>query len=107
MVYKSLEEIGEDLPDHSPRFVLLSYPLTLVRASPLRPRPSYPYPSDPVSRTTQTHSTVSLASPRAVVLLHHMFPSISFPPPSDTLNQAHGGAAARDALRLELTTFDK
>jgi len=28
-VYKSLEEIGEDLPDHSPRFVLLSYPLTL------------------------------------------------------------------------------
>ena len=29
-VYKTLEEIGEDLPDHSPRFVLLSYPLTLV-----------------------------------------------------------------------------
>ncbi|KAM4057025.1 cofilin/tropomyosin-type actin-binding protein [Hirsutella rhossiliensis] len=28
-VYKSLEEIGEDLPDHSPRYVLLSYPLTL------------------------------------------------------------------------------
>lgn len=28
-VYKSLEEIGDDLPDHSPRFVLLSYPLTL------------------------------------------------------------------------------
>lgn len=31
-MYKSLEEIGEDLPDHSPRFVLLSYPLTLVRS---------------------------------------------------------------------------
>jgi hypothetical protein len=31
VVYKSLEEIGDDLPDHSPRFVLLSYPLTLVR----------------------------------------------------------------------------
>jgi hypothetical protein len=30
-VYKSLEEVGDDLPDHSPRFVLLSYPLTLVR----------------------------------------------------------------------------
>lgn len=30
-VYKSLEEIGDDLPDHSPRFVLLSYPMTLVR----------------------------------------------------------------------------
>ncbi|KAF6812242.1 GMF family protein [Colletotrichum sojae] len=29
VVYKSLEEIGDDLPDHSPRFVLLSYPLTL------------------------------------------------------------------------------
>ncbi len=35
VVYKSLEEIGEDLPDHSPRFILLSYPLTLVR----RPQP--------------------------------------------------------------------
>ncbi|KAK2046429.1 GMF family protein [Colletotrichum somersetense] len=29
VVYKSLEEISDDLPDHSPRFVLLSYPLTL------------------------------------------------------------------------------
>lgn len=29
IVYKTLEDIGEDLPDHSPRFVLLSYPLTL------------------------------------------------------------------------------
>ncbi|KAH8596014.1 GMF family protein [Bisporella sp. PMI_857] len=28
-VYKTLEDIAEDLPDHSPRFVLLSYPLTL------------------------------------------------------------------------------
>lgn len=33
-VYKSLEEIGDDLPDHSPRFVLLSYPMTLVRTPP-------------------------------------------------------------------------
>lgn len=30
VVYKTLEEISDDLPDHSPRFVLLSYPLTLV-----------------------------------------------------------------------------
>lgn len=30
VVYKKLEDIGDDLPDHSPRFVLLSYPLTLV-----------------------------------------------------------------------------
>ncbi|KAL6862756.1 hypothetical protein ACO1O0_002994 [Amphichorda felina] len=29
VVYKSLDEVAEDLPDHSPRFVLLSYPLTL------------------------------------------------------------------------------
>jgi hypothetical protein len=29
-VYKSLEEIGDNLPDHSPRLVLLSYPMTLV-----------------------------------------------------------------------------
>ncbi|KAK3307596.1 uncharacterized protein B0T15DRAFT_530645 [Chaetomium strumarium] len=28
-VYKSLEELADDLPDHSPRFILLSYPLTL------------------------------------------------------------------------------
>lgn len=30
-VYKSLDEIADDLPDHSPRFILLSYPMTLVR----------------------------------------------------------------------------
>ena len=29
-VYKSLDEIAEDLPDNSPRFVLLSYPMTMV-----------------------------------------------------------------------------
>ncbi|GJN66724.1 GMF family protein [Purpureocillium lilacinum] len=28
-VYKSLEELGDDLPDHTPRYVLMSYPLTL------------------------------------------------------------------------------
>ena len=32
-MYKDLQEIGDDLPDHSPRFVLLSYPLTLVSRS--------------------------------------------------------------------------
>lgn len=37
IVYKSLEEIGDELPDNSPRFVLLSYPLTLVRRASLRP----------------------------------------------------------------------
>lgn len=34
-VYKNLEDIGDDLPDHSPRFVLLSYPLTLVSCTAL------------------------------------------------------------------------
>ncbi|KAM0344304.1 hypothetical protein ACHAPU_007661 [Fusarium lateritium] len=28
-VYTSLDEVAEDLPDHAPRFVLLSYPLTM------------------------------------------------------------------------------
>ncbi|CAK7206444.1 hypothetical protein SEUCBS139899_009238 [Sporothrix eucalyptigena] len=28
-VYKSLDEIADDLPENSPRFVLLSYPMTL------------------------------------------------------------------------------
>jgi hypothetical protein len=28
-VYTSLEEVGDDLPDHAPRFILLSYPLTM------------------------------------------------------------------------------
>ena len=30
-VYKDMVELGDELPDNSPRFVLLSYPLTLVR----------------------------------------------------------------------------
>ena len=29
-VFKSMEELADELPDNSPRFVLLSYPLTLV-----------------------------------------------------------------------------
>jgi hypothetical protein len=37
-VYKDLQDIGDDLPDHSPRFVLLSYPLTLVRLFSLSPQ---------------------------------------------------------------------
>ncbi|KAI1001955.1 hypothetical protein K3495_g6252 [Podosphaera aphanis] len=38
IVYKDLESVGEDLPDHSPRFVLLSHPLTLPSG-----RTSVPY----------------------------------------------------------------
>lgn len=30
IVYKSLDELADDLPDHSPRYILLSYPLTMV-----------------------------------------------------------------------------
>lgn len=41
-VYKSLEEVAEDLPDHTPRFVLLSYPLTTVRAVHLSSVPPLP-----------------------------------------------------------------
>ncbi|KXJ86187.1 hypothetical protein Micbo1qcDRAFT_168796 [Microdochium bolleyi] len=29
VVYKSLDEIADDLPDNQPRYILLSYPLTL------------------------------------------------------------------------------
>ena len=29
-VYTDLDSIAEELPDHMPRFILLSYPLTLV-----------------------------------------------------------------------------
>ena len=28
--YTDLSLLGEELPDHSPRFILLSYPLTMV-----------------------------------------------------------------------------
>lgn len=31
--YSNLQELADELPDHSPRYVLLSYPLTLVRYS--------------------------------------------------------------------------
>lgn len=34
IVYHDLEELGEELPDHAPRFILLSYPLTLVSPPP-------------------------------------------------------------------------
>lgn len=44
IVYKSLEEIGDELPDNSPRFVLLSYPLTLVRRANLHPPRARPGP---------------------------------------------------------------
>lgn len=31
-VYSKVQDIADELPDHAPRFVLLSYPLTLVRS---------------------------------------------------------------------------
>lgn len=30
-VYSDIQDLAAELPDHAPRFVLLSYPLTLVR----------------------------------------------------------------------------
>lgn len=29
--YTSLQDLGDDLPDNAPRFVLLSYPITTVQ----------------------------------------------------------------------------
>ncbi|MBE7180115.1 MAG: hypothetical protein INR71_02720 [Terriglobus roseus] len=29
-VYADMDSLAEELPDHTPRFVLLSYPLTMV-----------------------------------------------------------------------------
>lgn len=29
-VYKDMSELADELPEHQPRFILLSYPLTLV-----------------------------------------------------------------------------
>ncbi|KAF2432575.1 glia maturation factor beta [Tothia fuscella] len=37
-VYTNMQELGDELPDHAPRFVLLSYPLTLASG-----RQSVPY----------------------------------------------------------------
>jgi Cofilin/tropomyosin-type actin-binding protein len=34
-VYTNMQELADELPEHNPRFILLSYPLTLVRP----PRP--------------------------------------------------------------------
>jgi len=41
--YKNLEDIAEDLPDHAPRFILLSYPLTLVSPNFSFSLSSYPF----------------------------------------------------------------
>lgn len=32
-VYTNMQDLGDELPDNTPRYVLLSYPLTLVRVS--------------------------------------------------------------------------
>lgn len=37
VTYTSLDEIADDLPDHAPRFILLSYPLTMVSRCPPSP----------------------------------------------------------------------
>ena len=31
-VYSDTQSLADELPDHSPRYILLSYPLTLVRS---------------------------------------------------------------------------
>lgn len=32
-IYTNMQELADELPDHSPRYVLLSYPLNLVRSA--------------------------------------------------------------------------
>jgi hypothetical protein len=67
VVYKTLEEIGEDLPDHTPRFILLSYPLTLVRP----PSASLVHSYEPRAGATANKSTAiwtSFSPLRHVVL---------------------------------------
>lgn len=54
IVYHDLEELGEELPDHAPRFVLLSYPLTLV--SPSSPSSPLPPSSQPNLTSPHTHA---------------------------------------------------
>lgn len=33
-VYSAMQDLSDELPDNSPRYVLLSYPLTMVRGLP-------------------------------------------------------------------------
>jgi len=57
-IYTKLADLADDLPDNSPRFVLLSYPLTLVRF--LLPSTSYS-----TLRAVFTDQTGSIQSPPA------------------------------------------
>ena len=61
-VYTSLDEISDDLPDHAPRFILLSYPLTMVRSI----DPSYLYNTNILAgrRTTICTIRAHLLPPR-------------------------------------------
>lgn len=61
IVYKSLDEIGDELPDNSPRFVLLSYPLTMVRCANLRPHdPAWPVVTQHTLTPTQPSGRLSV-----------------------------------------------
>lgn len=48
-VYTDLTQLGDELPDHSPRYILLSYPLTMVIYFP------YLFPYLPLSPSSQIH----------------------------------------------------
>jgi hypothetical protein len=67
--YKTLDTIGDDLPDHTPRFILLSYPLTLVRRDtpPSSAGPSSGALNRRAARTRRARATRSCASTRATV----------------------------------------
>jgi len=47
--YSEMPELADELPDSSPRFILLSYPLTLVRCMMVHPEPCSFF-SDPFPR---------------------------------------------------------
>ncbi|RMZ18520.1 hypothetical protein D0859_17259 [Hortaea werneckii] len=35
-IYSNMQELSDELPDNSPRYILLSYPLTMVRLSKMK-----------------------------------------------------------------------
>ena len=47
-VYSDLREVADELPDSSPRFILLSYPLTLVSPPLPNPFPFLPVSNHPI-----------------------------------------------------------
>lgn len=43
IVYTNMLDLADELPDNTPRFILLSYPLTLVRTNYTKKNPPHQY----------------------------------------------------------------